>query len=143
MNCQVGVYQSGRRCCCCRGWLPSKSEPSVAFSKDSVCLSSVQSLSCVQLFGTPWTVAHQASLSITNSRSSLKPTSIELVMPSSHLILCHPLLLPLHSFPASRSFLSVCASVNSHLLLLPSHWALLFPVYQLLWSVYFVFTVWN
>ena len=56
-------------------------------------ISSVQSLSCVQLFETPWIAAPQASLSITNSRSSLKLTSIESVMPSSHLILCHPLLL--------------------------------------------------
>ena len=54
--------------------------------------SSVQSLSCVWLFATPWTAAHQASLSITNSQSSLKLMSIESVMPSSHLILCHPLL---------------------------------------------------
>ena len=59
----------------------------------SVQFSSVQSLSRVQLFATPWTAAHQASLSITISRSSLTLTSIELVMPSSHLILCHPLLL--------------------------------------------------
>ena len=56
--------------------------------------SSVQSLSCVQLFGTPWIVAHQASLFITNSRSLPKPMSIELVMPSSHLILCRSILLP-------------------------------------------------
>jgi len=55
--------------------------------------SSVQSLSRVRLFATPWIAAHQASLSITNSWSSLKLTSIELVMPSSHLILCHPLFL--------------------------------------------------
>ena len=54
--------------------------------------SSVQSLSRVQLFATPWVTAHQASLSITNSWSSLKFTSIESVMPSSHLILCRPLL---------------------------------------------------
>ena len=53
--------------------------------------SSVQSLSRVQLFATPWVAACQASLSITNSRSSLRLTSIESVMPSSHLILCHPL----------------------------------------------------
>ena len=56
--------------------------------------SSVQSLRLVQLFATPWTAARQASLSITNSRSSLKLMSIESVMPSSHLILCCPLLLP-------------------------------------------------
>ena len=66
--------------------------------------SSVQSLSRVQLFVTPWTAARQASLSITNSRSSLKLTSIKLVMPSSHLILCHPLLLPRSIFPSIRVF---------------------------------------
>ena len=57
------------------------------------CLSSVQSLSRVRLFVTPWITARQASLSITNSQSSLKPMSIESVMPCSHLILCRPLLL--------------------------------------------------
>ena len=56
-------------------------------------ISSVQSLSHVQLFATPWTAARQASLSITNSQSSLKLMSIESVMPSNHLILCHLLLL--------------------------------------------------
>ena len=55
--------------------------------------SSVQSLSCIWLFATPWIAARQASLSVTNSRSSLRLTSIESVMPSSHLILCRPLLL--------------------------------------------------
>ena len=62
---------------------------------------SVQSLSRVWLFVTPWTAAHQASLSITNSRSSLKLTSIKSVMPSSHLILCRPLFLLPPSLPAS------------------------------------------
>ena len=62
--------------------------------------SSVQSLSRVQLFVTPWTTAHQASLSITNSWSSPQLMSIELVMPSNHLILCRPLLL-LSSIPPS------------------------------------------
>ena len=66
--------------------------------------SSVQSLSHVQLFATPWTVACQASLSITNSWSFLKLMSIESVMPSNHLILCRPLLLLPSSFPASGSF---------------------------------------
>jgi len=66
--------------------------------------SSVQSLSRVWLFATPWITEHQASLSITNSRSSLKLTSIESVMPSSHLILCRPLLLLPQSLPASESF---------------------------------------
>ena len=62
--------------------------------------SSVQSLSCVRLFATPWIAAHQASLSITISRSSLRLMSIQSVMPSSHLILCRPLLL-LPSIPPS------------------------------------------
>ena len=66
--------------------------------------SSVQSLSHVQLFATPWTVAHQASLSITNSQSLLKLMSIESVMPSNHLILCRPLLLPPSVFPSIRVF---------------------------------------
>ena len=56
-------------------------------------IRSVQSLSCVRLFVTPWIAAHQPFLSITNPQSLLKLMSIELVMPSSHLILCHPLLL--------------------------------------------------
>ena len=67
-------------------------------------LSSVQLLSPVRLFGTPWTVARQASLSITNSRSLLKLMSIESVMPSNRLILCHPLLLPPSIFPSIRVF---------------------------------------
>ena len=60
----------------------------------------------VQLFVTLWTAAHQASLSITNSRSLLKLTSIESVIPSNHLILCHPLLLPSLIFPGIRVFSS-------------------------------------
>ena len=67
-------------------------------------ISSVQSLSCVRLFATPWIAAHQASLSITNSRSSLRLMSIESVMPSSHLILCHPLLLLPPIPPSIRVF---------------------------------------
>ena len=65
--------------------------------------SSVQLLSCVQLFTNPWTAARQASLSFTNSQSLLKLMSIELVMPSNHLILCRPLLLP-SIFPSFRIF---------------------------------------
>ena len=70
----------------------------------SVQLSSVQSLSRVQLSVTPWTVACQASLSITNSWSLLKLMSIESVMPSNHLILCHPLLLLTSIFPSIKVF---------------------------------------
>ena len=66
--------------------------------------SSVQLLSRVQLFATPWTAARQASLSITNSWSLLKHISIESVMPSNHLILCHPLLLLPSTFPSIRVF---------------------------------------
>ena len=66
--------------------------------------TSVHLLSRVRLFVTPWTVARQASLSITSSQSLPKLMFIELVMPSNHLILCHPLLLRLQSFPASGLF---------------------------------------
>ena len=64
----------------------------------------VQSLSHVRLFATPWTVACQASLSIASSWCLLKLMSIELVMPSNYLILCHPLLLPSSIFPSIRVF---------------------------------------
>ena len=69
-----------------------------------ILISSVQSLSHVPLFATPWTVACQASLSITNSQGLHKLMSIESVMPSNHLILCHPLFLPLSGFPSIRVF---------------------------------------
>ena len=67
-------------------------------------ISSVQSLSCVWFFATPWTAACQASASITNSWSLLKFMSIESMMPSNHLILCHPLLLLPSVFPSIRVF---------------------------------------
>ena len=67
---------------------------------------SVQLLNCVQLFSTSWTAACQASLSITSSRNWLKLMSIKSVMPSNHLILCHPLLLPPSIFPSVRVFSS-------------------------------------
>ena len=66
-------------------------------------ISSIQSLSCVRLFATPWTTVLQASLSIINSQSLFKLISIESVMPSNHLILYHPLLLP-STFPSVRVF---------------------------------------
>ena len=72
---------------------------------NSIQFSSVQSLSCVRLFVTPWTAAHQASLSITNSQSLLILMSSESVMPSNHLILCCPLFLP-SIFPSIRVFSS-------------------------------------
>ena len=70
----------------------------------SIISCSVQLLSCVRLFATPWTAAHQASLSITNSQSSLKLMYFESVMPFNHLILCHPLLLLPSIFPSIRVF---------------------------------------
>ena len=76
--------------------------------------SSVQSLSHVRLFVTPWTTAGQASLSITNSQSLLKHMSIESMLPYNHLILCHPLLLLPSIFPSIRVF--------PHESLLPIRW---------------------
>ena len=73
-------------------------------TNDQVQFSSIQLLSCVQLFATSWTTARQASLSITNSWSPPKPMSIESVMPSNHLILCRPLLLPPSIFPSIGVF---------------------------------------
>ena len=84
-------------------WPPRPSE--FLFRTPGVSIRSDQSISCVQLFATPWITARQASLSITNSRSSLRLTSIESVMPSSHLILCRPLL-PLPPIPPSIRVLS-------------------------------------
>ena len=78
---------------------------SVAQSCPTLCNpSSVQLFSRVRRFATPWTATHQASLSITNSRSLLKFTPIESVTPSNHLILCHPLLLLPSIFPSIRVF---------------------------------------
>ena len=73
---------------------------------ESLQFSSVQSLSHVQLFATPWTAACQASLPITNSQSLLKLMSIEWVMPSNHLVLCHPLFFLPSIFPSIRVFLN-------------------------------------
>ena len=86
--------------------------------------SSVQSLSHVRLFATPWTVACQASLSITNSQSLPKLMSIESVMPSSHLILCHPLLL-LPSIPPSIRVFSNEATLRMRW---PKYWSFSFSI---------------
>ena len=79
-------------------------EKSRSLHSQALQFSSVQSLSHVQLFETPWTAARKASLSITNSRSLLKLMSIESVVPSNYLILCRPLLLPCSIFPSNRIF---------------------------------------
>ena len=86
--------------------------------------SSVQSLSRGQLFATPWTVAHQASLSITNSRSLLKLRSIESVMPSNHLILCHPLLL----LPPIPPSIRVFSKESALRLRWPKYWSFSFSI---------------
>ena len=85
---------------------------------------SVQSLSRVWLFATPWIAAHQASLSITDSRSSPKPMSIESVMPSNHLILCHPLLLLPSIFPSIRVF----SNESALCIRWPKYWSFSFNI---------------
>ena len=85
--------------------------------------SSVQSLSRIWLFGIPWTASCQASLSITNSRSLPKLISIELVMPSNHLILCHPLLLPSIS-PSTRVF----SNESALRIRWPKYWSFSFDI---------------
>ena len=89
-----------------------------------VSVSSVQSLSHVRLFVTPWTAAHQASLSITNSQSLLKLISIESVMPSNHLILCHPLLIPPSILPSIRVF----SNKSALHIRWPKYWNLSFSI---------------
>ena len=87
-------------------------------------VNSVQSLSCVQLCATPRILAHQASLSITNSWSPSKPMSIELVMPSNHLILCHPLLLLPSIFPNIRVF----SNESALRIWWPNYWSFSFSI---------------
>ena len=86
--------------------------------------SSVQLLSCVRLFATPWTAAHQASLSITNSRSLPKLMSIELVMPSSHLILCRPL----HLLPSIPPSIRVFSKESTLRMRWPKYWSFNFNI---------------
>ena len=87
-------------------------------------LSSVQSLSHVRLFATPWTTARQVSLSMTNSQSPPKPTSIESMMPSSSLMLCHPLLLLPSIFPSIRVF----SSESALCIRWPKYWSFSFNI---------------
>ena len=86
--------------------------------------SSVQSLSRVQLFAISWTAAHQASLSITNSWSLLKLMSIKSVMPSNHVILCHPLLLSPSIFPSIRVF----SNESALRIRWPKYWSFSFSI---------------
>ena len=94
------------------------------FIKVTICLFSVQSLSRVRLFATPCIAARQASLSLTNSRSSPKPTSIELVMPSSHLILCRPLLL----LPLVPPSIRVFSNESTLRMRWPKYWSFSFSI---------------
>ena len=87
-------------------------------------ISSVQSFSHVWLFATPWTAVRHASLSITKSWSLLKHMSIELVMPSKHLILCHPLLLLPSIFPSIRVF----SNESALHIRWPKHWSFSFSI---------------
>ena len=86
--------------------------------------SSVQPLSCVRLFETPWTVAHQASLSIINSRSLLRLMPIESVMPSNHFIRCHPFLLPPSIFPS----IGVFSNESVLCIRWPKYWSFSFSI---------------
>ena len=88
-----------------------------------IVIISVQLLSRAPLFATPWNAARQASLSITNSRSMLKLMSIESVMPSKHLIVCHPLLLP-STFPSIRIF----SHESVFLIRWPKYWSFSFNI---------------
>ena len=90
----------------------------------SVQFSSIQSLSRLQLFATPWISACQASLSITNSQSSLRLASIESMMPSSHLILCHPLLF----LPPIPPSIKVFSNESTLLMRWPKYWSFSFSI---------------
>jgi len=93
-------------------------------SVNQLAISSLQSLSHVRLSVTPWTVALQSSLSISNSQSLLKLMSIESVMPSNHVILCHPLLLLPSIFPSIRVFSNKSALHIRR----PKYWSLSFNI---------------
>ena len=97
-------------------------------SSGSVQFSSVQSLSHVRLFATPWTTARQASLSITNSQSLPKLISIESVMPSNHLIPCHPLFFLPSIFPSIRDF----SNESALRVRWPKYWSFSFNILDLL-----------
>ena len=108
----MGLYQSTRFSVC------------LLFSHIQFSFSSVQSLSRVRLFATPWTTARQAPLSITNSRSPLKPMSIESVMPSNHLILCRPLLL----LPPIPPSIRVFSNESTLRMKWPKYWSFSFSI---------------
>ena len=104
--------------------LPLASMNVLSDSMNMTILSSVQLLSCVRLSATPWTAARQASLSITNSRSSPRLMSIESVMPSSHLILCRPLLL----LPPIPPSIRVFSNESTLSVRWPKYWSFSFSI---------------
>ena len=118
--------------CNARNWASSwilkgsfkRHSPSWTWMIHYVIFRSVQSLSCVRLFANPWITARQASLSITNSQSSLKLMSIESVMPSSHLILCRPLLL----LPPIPPSIKVFSSESTFRMRWPKYWSFSFSM---------------
>ena len=98
----------------------------ISYTESGFCIYAivVQSLSCVRLFATPWTTAHQASLSFTIFWSLLKLMSIESVMPSNHLILCHPLLLLPSIFHSIRVF----SNESTLCIMWPRYWSFSFSI---------------
>ena len=123
-NSWVNPWEAGGGCGV--SWCPHWSHGSIWWRCSFLLkqFSSVQSLSHVWLFATPWTAAHQVSLSITNSRSLLKLMSIELVMQSSHLILCHPFLLLPSIFPSIRVF----SNESAIYIRWPKYWSFSFSI---------------
>ena len=107
----------------CRAWLGDWTTATLC-TPQPFQFSSVQSLSSVRLFATPWIAAHQASLSITNSWSSLKLMSIEWVMPSSHLILCSPILL----LPPIPPSIRVFSNESTLRVRWPKYWSFSFSI---------------
>ena len=105
-------------------YIKHKQKYAVLTRENLVLLSSVQSFSLVRLFATPWIAACQASLSITNSRSSLRLTSIESVMPSSHLILCRPLLF----LPPIPPSIRVFSNESTLRMRWPKYWSFSFSI---------------
>ena len=97
---------------------------SIIYSSNCYVIIVVQSISHVQLFATPWSAAHQASLSFTISQSLLKLMSIESVMPPNHLVICHPFLLLSSIFPRIRVF----SNKSSHHIRWPKYWSFSFNV---------------
>ena len=114
----------GASWCKWKSWLKTQHSKSEDHGIWSHQFSSVQSLSHVRLFATPWTAAHQASLSIPNSWSLPKLMSIESVMPSNHLILCHPLLLLPSIFASIRD----CSSKSILCIRRPKDWNFIFSI---------------